>query len=63
MYPVPSPAWYATGLRWIASGIGSLADYVDRRAPEPWPLFTAPEYRCGDEVLHDARHRAHGSGV
>jgi hypothetical protein len=58
MYPTPPPAWYASGLRWIASGIASFADYVDRRAPEPWPLDTTPAYRCGEEVLHEARHRA-----
>lgn len=63
MIPAPSPAWYATGLRRIASGLASLADAIDRRAPAPWPLEPAHEYRCVDESLMEARHRAHGSGV
>ena len=63
MIPAPSPAWYAMGLRWIASGLASLADAIDRRAPAPWPLDRAPEYRCSDEPLMEARHRAQNSGV
>lgn len=61
MYAAPSPAWYATGLRWIAAGIASLADAVDRRAPDPWPVDTLPGYRTGDDALLEARHRAHRS--
>ena len=61
MYPTPSPAWYASGIRWIASGLVAFADFIDRRAPEPWPLEPAPEYLSGDEYLLDARHRAQRS--
>ena len=63
MYTTPTPAWYASGLRWIASGLAGLADAIDRRAPEPWPLEPAPDHRSGEEILLDARHRANGSGV
>lgn len=58
MHSTPSPAWYASGLRWIASRLASLADAIDRRAPDPWPLEPAPDYLPGDDFLLDARHRA-----
>jgi hypothetical protein len=58
MYPTPSPAWYASGLRWIASGLVTLADAMDHGAPEPWPLEPAPEYLPVDDFLLEARHRA-----
>ncbi len=48
MHALPSPAWYATGLRRIASGLASFADAIDRRAPQPWPLEPAPEYVSGE---------------
>jgi len=35
--PTPPPAWYASGLRRIASGIARLADAVDRKSPPPSP--------------------------
>ena len=54
----PSPAWYATGIRWIASELVSFANTLDRRAPEPWPLEPAPEYHPIDDYLLEARHRA-----
>lgn len=63
MHALPSPAWYATGLRRIASGLASFADAIDRRAPQPWPLEPAPEYVSGEEYLLDARHRAQTGGV
>ena len=63
MPALPSPAWYATGLRWIASSLASFADAIDRRVPEPWPLEPAPEYLSGEEYLLDARHRAQSGGV
>ena len=63
MHALPSPAWYATGLRWIASSLASFADAIDRRAPQPWPLEPAPEYVSGEEYLLDARHRAQSGGV
>jgi len=63
MYATPSSAWYAAGLRWIASALSAFADAIDRRAPEPWPLEPAPEYLSGEEYLLDARHRANGGGV
>ena len=63
MHALPSPAWYATGLRWIASSLASFADAIDRRAPEPWPLEPAPEYHSGEEYLLDARHRAQSGGA
>lgn len=31
--PTPTPAWYASGLRWIAGGITRLADAIDRDPP------------------------------
>lgn len=58
MVAAPSPAWYAAGIRWIASGLASFADAMDRRAPEPWPLEPAPEYHPIDDYLLEARHRA-----
>lgn len=63
MYAPPPPAWYATGLRWIATGLAAFADAIDRRAPQPRPLEPAPEYRSGEEYLRDARHRAQSGGV
>ncbi|MGE0355397.1 MAG: hypothetical protein AB7P08_00640 [Burkholderiales bacterium] len=37
MHPAPTPtsAWYASGLRWIASGFTRLADAIDRDPPAP----------------------------
>lgn len=58
MTAYPGPAWYAAGIRWIASGLLSVADAVERRAPEPWPLEPAPEYLPVDDYLLDARDRA-----
>jgi hypothetical protein len=58
MYPTPPPAWYASGIRWIASGLLAFADVIDRGAPEPWPLEPHHGLHGGDEPLMDARHRA-----
>ena len=63
MYSTPTPAWYASGLRWIASALARLADAIDRRAQEPWPLEPAPEYHSVDDYLLEARHRAQRGGV
>ena len=36
--PTPDSAWYASGLRWIASGIASFADAIDREPEPPRPV-------------------------
>ncbi|MBX3671817.1 MAG: hypothetical protein KF776_02470 [Burkholderiales bacterium] len=61
MYAHPSPAWYASGLRWIASGLGALADSLDHRTPASAPLEPQPSPHAADELLLDARSRAHRS--
>ncbi|MBX3715332.1 MAG: hypothetical protein KF738_04975 [Burkholderiales bacterium] len=59
MYAHPSPAWYAAGLRWIATGLGALADTLDHRTPASSPLEPQPSPRSADDLLLEARHRAH----
>ncbi len=58
MTPRPSPAWYASGLRWIASGLVKVADALDHRAPEPWPLLSPAHGARVEDALCEARHRA-----
>lgn len=36
--PTPDSAWYASGLRWIASGIARFADAIDREPEPPRPV-------------------------
>jgi len=45
-------AWHAAGLRWIASIVHQLADYLDRPAPEPMHVVVDE-----DEYLAVLRHR------
>lgn len=59
VYAHPSPAWYASGLRWIAAGLAALADTLDPRTPATAPLEPQPSPHAADELLLEARHRAH----
>ena len=53
-------AWYAEGLRWIASLISGAADHLERVSfapPEPPHDELPSEALAGEEFLDDLRHR------
>jgi hypothetical protein len=54
----PPPAWYASGLRWLASGLVALAEFLEGARPSPWPLEPTPAPASADELLCEARLRA-----
>ncbi|MEO5691716.1 MAG: hypothetical protein ABIQ72_01210 [Usitatibacter sp.] len=56
MNSLPS-AWYAEGLRWIASLFKGAADYLDKPSIAPAPLEPGPANLPVEEHLLDVRHR------
>ncbi len=58
--PTPNPAWYASGLRWIASGIARFADAIDR---EPEPPRPVDDYCPAREFLRRGANGARGNAA